>query len=104
MKTHNLKTDKEVFNLSWHEEKPFEIRCDDRHFNVGEELVLYETEFTGEEMKNGKPLIFTGRRIRQHILSKIKGEYGILPDFCVMGVEELHRENTPVTWDIQNES
>lgn len=98
--THNLKTDKAVFSLSWDNKKPFEIRYDDRCFEVGDELVLYETEFSGEEMKAGKPLVYTGRRIRQEVISKVKN-YGLLPDWCVLGVEQLHKADSPVTWDVE---
>ena len=102
--THNLKTDSAVFCLSWAEKKPFEIRYDDRCFEVGDELVLFETKFSGEEMRNeGKPLEYTGRRIRQKITSKVKN-YGLLPDWCVLGVTELHRESSPVTWEVKKTS
>jgi hypothetical protein len=89
-KTHELKTDPEVFQLSWGGKKPFEIRYDDRIFRVGDELVLMETHNPGLEMKEGKPLLFTGRRIRQKVISIISG-YGMQPGWCVMGVEEMHR-------------
>ena len=98
--THNLKTDKEVFELSWDGRKPFEIRFDDRDFQVGDELVLFETAYSGQQMKEGKPLVFTGRRIRQKVLSKVSGNYGIKNDWCVLGLAELHRENSPVNWDV----
>lgn len=102
--TQNLKTDPYVFQMSWEGYKPFELRYDDRNFSVGQEIVLYETEFSGSEMKAGKPLKYTGRRIRQRIISKITGLYGLDPFWCALGVEELHRENTPVTWEVKPES
>jgi len=89
-KTHDLKTDKGVFHLSWVNKKPFEIRYDDRGFLIGDEVVLKETKHTGKEMTEGAPLIYTGRRIRAKILSRIIG-YGLGDKWCVMGVEELHR-------------
>lgn len=89
-KTHELKTDTAVFQLSWEGKKPFEVRYNDRAFIVGDELVLMETKHSGEEMKEGKPLAFTGRRIRQKVLSVVS-DYGMQPDWCVMGVEEMHR-------------
>lgn len=89
-KTHNLKTDKGVFHLSWRGKKPFEIRKNDRHFRTGEEMVLKETKYTSEEMAGGASLLYTGRRIRVKILSMVSG-YGVRRGWVVMGVEELHR-------------
>ena len=51
---HELKTDSVLF---------FEIRKDDRDFKVDDILTLRETKYSAEEMKNGKPLIYTGRKI-----------------------------------------
>ena len=99
--THNLKTDPFVFQESWDRKKPYEIRFDDRNFREGDELVLYETEYSGDKMLNGAPLKYTGRRIRQKILSKLAGRYGIKTGWCILGVEELHREDTPVTWEVK---
>ncbi len=93
MPTHNLKTDFDVFEQSWQRLKPFEIRFDDRNFQVGDELVLCETKHSGSNMKFGAPLVYTGRRIRQRILSKLCGIYGLKPGWCILGVEELHRVN-----------
>jgi len=54
MNRHILKTDKDVFDLSWDEDKLYEIRFDDRNFQIGDELFLVETVYTGEKMKAGK--------------------------------------------------
>lgn len=59
-KTHELKTDNEMFEAVYSGFKGYEIRFDDRGYQVGDWLHLKETEFTGEEMKAGKPLVFTG--------------------------------------------
>ena len=40
--------------------KRFEIRFDDRGFKVGDDLQLEETKYSGEEMKAGAPLEYTG--------------------------------------------
>jgi len=90
--THDLKTDNPVFEQSWLNLKPFEIRFDDREFNVGDELVLHETRYTGADMICGKPLEYTGRRIRQEILSILRDDqYGLKKGWCILGVKELHR-------------
>ena len=91
IKTHTLKGDHDVFQETWDDIKSFEIRFDDRNFKVGEEIVIKETVSTGFQMKNGAPLIYTGRAIRMVIMSKLSGAYGLKPGWCVMSVSELHR-------------
>jgi hypothetical protein len=61
MAVHHLKTDPKPFQATYLGDKPYEIRFDDRGFEIGDTLTLEETKFTGEEMKAGKPLIYTGR-------------------------------------------
>ena len=51
---HSLKTDPELFEAVLIGLKKYEIRLDDRGFEVGHELCLMETKYTGEEMKAGK--------------------------------------------------
>lgn len=50
MKTHNLKTDPEVFSANLAGLKPWEIRYDDRGYQVGDMIILEETRFSGCEM------------------------------------------------------
>ena len=85
MKRHILKTDSPVFQASWDEIKPYEIRLDDRDFHVGDELLLVETVHSGEEMKAGAPLEYTGRFILSDIMHKLKGQYGLNDGWCVLG-------------------
>ena len=86
MKQHILKTDKEVFQASWDKKKTYEIRFDDRNFQSGDELLIVETLYTGEEMKNGRPLIYTGRGIQQLVTHKLKNMYGLVPGWCILSV------------------
>lgn len=58
---HELKTDSDVFGKIKSFEKTFEIRVNDRDFKEGDILKLRETVFTGEQMKEGMPLIYTGK-------------------------------------------
>ena len=85
MNRHILKTDTDVFDLSWNEEKLYEIRLDDRNFKVGDELLLVETFYTGEEMKAGKPLEYTGKLICVTVTHKLKGVYGLKDNWCILG-------------------
>ena len=97
--THNLKTDRIVFDMSWEGIKNYEIRLDDRNFHVEDELVLKETVYSGLEMIDGQPLKYTGRRMRLKVVSKVSGNYGLKDGWCILGVYELFRINDPI--DIQ---
>ncbi len=77
--THVLKTDPEVFQDSWDGDKGFELRFDDRDFQKDDIIFLTETVSTGEEMKNGAELYYTGRIIKTVVLYKLKG-YGLKRD------------------------
>jgi len=88
MRTHILKTDKQVFELSWMGMKPFEIRKDDRNYLVGDILILKETEWDGASMAQGSPLVYTDRQITRRITSKVTG-YGLQPGWCVLGIEPI---------------
>lgn len=88
MKAHELKTDPDVFEASWNDLKVFEIRKDDRNFSPGDRLFLKETVYSGEEMKAGKPLEYTGRSIEQHVNYILHGPcYGLNEGWVIMSVE-----------------
>jgi hypothetical protein len=89
MKRHILKTDPEVFQASWDEEKPYEIRLDDRNYQVGDELLLVETTNSGEAMKKGALLEYTGRAVLQNVIHKLKDRYGLLPGWCILGISYI---------------
>lgn len=57
---HYLKTDPAVFDAVKSGHKTFELRKDDRGYQVGDVLILQKTKYTGAEMKAGAPLEFTG--------------------------------------------
>jgi len=79
---HTLKTDSEVFWAVYKGKKTHEIRFNDRDFHVGDELVLKETRHTGEEMKAGKSLIYTGGTIIARVTHVLRGPiYGRMGDF-----------------------
>lgn len=78
--THHLKTNLEVFQHSWEGTKTFEVRYNDRNFQVGDLLVLREnvTEETGRHLK------YTGRYINAKISYIFLGKYGIPRDMSVL--------------------
>jgi hypothetical protein len=49
-KKHELKTDPYVFEEVFKDNKTFEIRYNDRNFEVNDILILKETKYTGDEV------------------------------------------------------
>jgi len=96
MKTHDLKTDSEVFLAVWNGEKTFEIRLNDRGFETGDILFLRETEYSGSEMKLGHPLIFTERQIRAKVSHVLRGPiYGLMEKWVILSLAEIRNIYRP---------
>jgi len=88
---HILKTDSEFFRASWHGDKPFEIRDNDRNFKVEDLLYLFETQYSGTEMKEGKPLVYTGGLLVVKVRYILKGPFHKLAENgVVMTVDKMH--------------
>ncbi len=85
---HYLKTDRNVFQDVWNDLKTFEIRYDDRNYKVNDILVLRKTVNTGEEMKAGYPLIYTGEEIIATVSYKLTG-YGLKDNWCILGLKNI---------------
>ncbi len=97
MTTHHLKGDPQQFSAAWAGNKEWEIRLDDRGFEVGDFIYTHETRHTGSEMaaldsngEPGMPLIYTGRRLEGEVLYKLTG-YGLKPGWCIITVRWLSR-------------
>jgi hypothetical protein len=89
MNTHFLKTDPEVFKMSFCGTKTYEIRLDDRGFKVGDVLMLEETLYSGSYMKeNGLAPEFTGRQLMRRI-DYILGGYGLKPGWVILSVSKF---------------
>lgn len=85
---HELKTDSAVFQAVKGETKSFEIRKDDRRFDVGDELWLKETLHTGAEMARGAPLEYTGNVIAVTVTYILRGPiYGLADGWVIMSIE-----------------
>ena len=85
---HELKTDPEVFQSVKNELKRFEIRKNDRNFNVGDILLLRETTYSGEQIKNEmKPLEYTGDSIQCFVDYILHGPiYGLSDEWVIMSI------------------
>jgi len=88
---HTLKTDPDVFEASISGLKNFEIRLDDRNFTQGDTLRLEETKHSGEQMKNGKPLVYTGRVVESEINYILHGGYGLTDGWVILDVTNTVR-------------
>jgi hypothetical protein len=89
MNTHNLKTDNAVFVLSYAGSKQYEIRLNDRAFNIGDILILEETKYSGAEMRDyGKPLKYTGRQLMRRVDHILEG-YGLEPGWVILSVSKF---------------
>ncbi|EHJ49567.1 hypothetical protein DFW101_3571 [Solidesulfovibrio carbinoliphilus subsp. oakridgensis] len=87
-KKHELKTDPAVFQDVYSGEKTWEIRRDDRNFCVDDCLLLLETQHTGQEMQDGKPLVYTGRAVLAHVTYVFSGPaYGLAAGWCIMSIK-----------------
>ena len=83
MKSHTLKIDPAVFADVLSGAKTFEIRFNDRDFQVGDTLRLLETEHDGADMKSGAPLIYTGREVTKTVSHILTG-YGLADGWCCL--------------------
>lgn len=87
LRTHILKTDPEVFEASLIGLKKYEIRFNDRDFQVGDMITLSETKHTGEEMKAGKDLIFTARTLCKTVSHILSGPiYGLADGWVILSL------------------
>jgi len=88
---HYLKTDPNPFDAVALGLKTHEIRYNDRNFVCGDILILQRTQFTGAEMKEGKPLLYTGESYAMRV-THIQDGYGIKDGWAVLSVIECDDE------------
>lgn len=82
---HRLKTVQPYFNDMRNGAKMFDVRKNDRGFNVGDIVVLEEYRDTGGAFTSG----YTGLVIRKKIVYILKENYGIKSGYCVLGLENI---------------
>lgn len=87
MKVHELKTWPEQFSQVLSGAKRYEIRKNDRHFVVGDHLVLREW------VPSESPGRYTGRSYRA-VVTWITpgGQFGLPEDLCVMSIMEAQTD------------
>lgn len=84
---HELKTWSVPFDATWNGVKPYEIRKDDRDYQVGDFLWLREYSTLGNS--------YSGRSILAQVTYKSAGgEWGLPPDLCVLGTSVLDRRGS----------
>ena len=85
MKKHILKIWPEYFKDVESGRKPFEVRKDDRNFQVGDILELME--FDPTEIEDYEPVGYMGNSITKEITYKLEGgSFGVEKGFCVLGI------------------
>lgn len=103
-KLHNLKTHREPFAAVWDGIKPYELRRDDRGFQVGDLLRLREWDEKIADAPRQAGIesdpeaeAYTGREILAVVTYKTSGgEYGLPADLCVLAID-------PVEWSSPDE-
>lgn len=90
MNTHDLKTHPEPFQAAWEERKTYEVRKDDRGFEVGDHLILREWD--------PRTRCYTLRHIVADVRYKTRGgTWGIPDGLCVLGIAILERHQIDPT-------
>ncbi len=77
MKTHNLKCWESVFRATVDGSKPYEVRRNDRDYEVGDVLVLWRWDPVAS-----RP---TGEFTTVAVTALTQGRWGLPDDMCVMG-------------------
>lgn len=89
---HFLKTWPEYFQAIWDGRKKFEIRRNDRDFQIDDILVLEEWDNLTEK--------FTGRVIKAKVVYIVGGgKFGIDLGYVIMGIEVLSMEIKEVNYE-----
>jgi len=84
--SHELKCDPGTFQVVLEGRKGWEMRKDDRDYQVGDAVVLCETTKTGEELAAGAPLLYTGRKAEGTVTYKLTG-YGLRDGWCILSIK-----------------
>lgn len=98
-RVHNLKTWPEPFQAIWDGVKPFELRLNDRNYQVGDRLNLREfipeppEKFITSSPHGEYHAGYTGRRIEAMVTFVLEGhiaeKFGLKPGYCILGIRRL---------------
>lgn len=81
MQVHNLKILPQYYSAAASGSKPFELRKNDRNFQIGDNLHL--KEWNGE--------YYTGREVHCYITYIFKGgQFGLDKDYCILGTRIIN--------------
>lgn len=95
---HELKTDSDPFDAVARGAKTCEVRRDDRDFDLLDILHLRETVHTGDEMKGGAPLTYTGREVAFRVTHILRTPAA--PGFCILSGTVVFQDRHPIRPEI----
>ena len=83
---HRLKTIQPYFDDVKNGIKKFELRKNDRNYEVGDTLILEEWLDTGNVLTS----YYSGQVIRKNVIYVLKNrpQFGLQTDYCILGFED----------------
>ena len=93
MKLHELKIKKEYFQEVYFGKKTFELRKDDRDYEVGDLIkfnVIDNVVSPNKEEKTECAYIDENRLYEITYILRDVPEYGLDKDYCILGIEKLN--------------
>lgn len=82
MTSHTLKILPQYYDAILHKEKTFELRKNDRNFQIGDTIRL--RKWNGEQ--------FFGPYLEKKIVYILKNVDGLEPDYCILGIEDTRSQ------------
>lgn len=90
MRIHELKTHPSPFQAIKRGEKNFELRFNDRHFEVGDQLLLKEyTPANYWDPEDPKEPEYTGEILHREVTYILSGYVGLLPGYVILGLKKI---------------
>lgn len=78
---HHIKTIEPFYTDIKHRQKTFELRLNDRNYQVGD--VLHQRQFVDGEL--------TGRSVYTKVTYILQGFQGLVDGYCILGVERCEK-------------